>query len=536
MRQRSALGIRTGVVWACVMVVAVAAAAQQPAGVDHRSIEFWSDGIKLSGELFWPSSWQEGDKLPAIILCGGWGSTKAGAMRSAPAYAAQGYFVLAFDYRGWGDSDGRLIAVDEIPEAGSDGTVTVKAQEIRLLVSPWERITDIRAAISWLELEPGVDRHHIGLWGTSFGGGNVVAVAAIDDRVACVCTQVGDVNSRLGWLLGMQRTVAKYPKAEGTPEEVDARYEELLIRLAKNAGQIEQLLREEKLALNSWSSLDSDGLVALPPESAGDAAMKALVDAYNQDLSSLYSILARYPERASDAMFMRRAQRARGLIDPFPQGKGVGTIPPMSGVGHVTHMADYSAVEMADTVSCPVQIIEAEHEEFTDIKYLGGALYEVLEGRVPVERHVFEGITHFEIYRPPHNERAFKLQMAWFNKHLKGEVSAESKAASNDRELIQQAIDAMTAAFNANDVDAYLQYFSDDYTSFHHFDKAGFREFLVQAWQEMEWSSRWNMDQLVIEGNTATVTMISSSGMGTFPVPTTFVKEADGVWRVVKQG
>jgi fermentation-respiration switch protein FrsA (DUF1100 family) len=418
--------IRRVVVVSCVVLVAVTASAQLPEGIATRSVEFWSDGIKLSGDLFWPESLKEGEKLPAIILCGGWGSTKRGANRSAPAFAAKGYFVLTFDYRGWGDSDGRLVAVDEIPEPGPDGTVTVKAQEIRLLVSPWERINDIRAAISWLELEPGVEAKKIGLWGTSFGGGNVAAVAAIDKRVACVCTQVGDVNSRLGWLLGMQRLVAKYPKAEGTPEELEAQYEAVVARLAKNASQIEELLREEKLALSSWSSLDWDGLVVLPPASAGDARLKALVEKYNVDQKSLFSILARFPERASDIIFIRRAQRARGLIDPFPQGKGFGTVPPMSGIGHVTNMADYSAVEMADTITCPVQIIEAEHEEFTDIKFLGGALYSVLEGRVPVERHVFEGITHFEIYRPPHRQRAFELQIQWFNKHLKGEASEEA--------------------------------------------------------------------------------------------------------------
>ena len=79
-------------------------------------------------------------------------------------------------------------------------------------------------------------------------------------------------------------------------------------------------------------------------------------------------------------------------------------------------------MEMADSITCPVQIIEVAGEELMDIEANGGALLKKLEGRVPVERHILD-CTHFEIYRPPHVEKAIGLQIAWFNKHLKGEAS-----------------------------------------------------------------------------------------------------------------
>jgi dienelactone hydrolase len=416
--------IRRVAVGSCVVLMAVAASAQLPEGIATRGVEIWSDGTRLAGDLFWPESWKEGEKLPAIVLCHGWGGTKGHLNQVyAPAFAGQGYFVLAFDYRGWGESDSRLVVRGEMPKPDANGEVTVTAQAVRGLVSPVERIEDIRNAISWLELEPGVDRHRIGLWGTSHGGGNVVAVAALDRRVKAVCSQVGEMNTRHGWVTSMQAQLSKYPKAEGTPAELELQYEEVSRRLSETAGKVEDLLNEGMIALDFWQNpMDPDGLLVVTAEGAADPAVKALVEEVNRDSKAMYSILANFPERADELVLSRRALRARGLIDPVPQGKGMGTVPPMSGIAHSCQLVEYSALEMADRITCPVQIIDAENEEFPATN-LGDGLYRALEGRVPVERHVFPGITHFEVYRPPAVGKAIQLQIQWFNKHLKGEAS-----------------------------------------------------------------------------------------------------------------
>jgi pimeloyl-ACP methyl ester carboxylesterase/ketosteroid isomerase-like protein len=500
-----------------VVLVAVSASAQLPEGIATRGVEIWSDGTRLAGDLFWPESLKEGDKLPAIVMCGGWGTLKAHNNGMAPYYAAQGYFVLTFDYRGWGVSDGRLVAVGEIPEPGPDGTVTVKATEIRDLVSPVERIEDIRAAISWLELEPGVDIDKIGLWGTSFGGGNVVAVAALDKRVKAVCSQVGDVNARNGILIGLGMMIARYPKAEGTSEELAARYKEVTARMSERARVVDEHLNNDTIAFDWWiDPLNSKGLLVVTEKGAADPAIKALVEEDNRDRTTFYTILANDPDQIDAAVLHRRAQRARGLIDPFPQGKGLGTNPGLSGIGQI---------------SCPVQIIEAGNEELMNIEMMGGALFKALDGRVPVERHVFPDITHFEIYRMPAVGEAIRLQIQWFNKHLKAKASEES----GELEKVAQVMERMEVAGAAKDLDAYMEHFSDDFTSHHHFDKAGFREFLAQGWQELEWQSSYDPTKVTIDGDTAKLTMMSTSGMGTFPVPITFKKEADGVWRVISQ-
>ena len=41
--------------------------------IESRHVDIWSDGTRLSGDLWHPKDLQPGDKLPAVILCHGWG-------------------------------------------------------------------------------------------------------------------------------------------------------------------------------------------------------------------------------------------------------------------------------------------------------------------------------------------------------------------------------------------------------------------------------------------------------------------------------
>ncbi len=54
--------------------------------------------------------------------------------------------VLAFDYRGWGESDGELVVIGDMPERGVNGEVRVFAREIRRVVDPIDQTLDIRRA------------------------------------------------------------------------------------------------------------------------------------------------------------------------------------------------------------------------------------------------------------------------------------------------------------------------------------------------------------------------------------------------------
>lgn len=180
----------------CAFMAAMAAQAslwaQPNPNAESRPVTIWSDGTRLSGDLWYPKDRVEGEKLPAIVLCHGWGGTKSHLNTTyAPKFAAGGFYVLAFDYRGWGDSDSRFVNHGETAKPDAEGNATVNVQVIREVVDPWGELEDIRNAILFIEGEPGVDAERIGIWGTSYGGGLVIYTAANNPRVKAVVSQVG---------------------------------------------------------------------------------------------------------------------------------------------------------------------------------------------------------------------------------------------------------------------------------------------------------------------------------------------------------
>ncbi len=161
-------------------------------GVQRKPVTIWSDGTRLAGDVFLPKGLAADQKVPAIVLCHGWGGMKSHLnQRIAPQFASAGYAVLAFDYRGWGESDGRLVVRGEMPKPDADGNVTVKAQLVREVVDPLDQEEDIDAAISFMTGEPHVDAARIGIWGSSLGGSHVIWRAGNDPRVKAVVSQVG---------------------------------------------------------------------------------------------------------------------------------------------------------------------------------------------------------------------------------------------------------------------------------------------------------------------------------------------------------
>jgi len=191
---------------------------------ESRPVNIWSDGTRLSGDLFYPKGWRSGVKLPAIILCHGWGGLRSHLNKDyAPLYAKAGYAVLTFDYRGWGDSDSRLVIKDKMPKPDSNGQVTVRAQAIRELVDPRDQVEDIINCIHFMRGEPMVDPDRIGLWGTSNGGRHVVYVAEHNQRVKCIVAQVGAYHSR--WVSKQKAEKQGIDRARGeidpVPQGVD---------------------------------------------------------------------------------------------------------------------------------------------------------------------------------------------------------------------------------------------------------------------------------------------------------------------------
>lgn len=156
-----------------------------------KEITIWSEGTRLAADLFVPDDISKGEKKPAILLCHGWGGPKSHLSSTyAPYFSAAGFVCLTFDYRGWHESDSRLITPDKQPAVDKDGFMTVRAKPIRDVVDPLDQNRDIHNVLDFLVDLPEVDPDRIGLWGSSFGGGHVIYVAGTDSRIKAVVSQV----------------------------------------------------------------------------------------------------------------------------------------------------------------------------------------------------------------------------------------------------------------------------------------------------------------------------------------------------------
>lgn len=162
-----------------------------PAKVERRAVTIWSDGTKMAGDLYLPTGLKPDDRLPAIVFIAGTGGTKKSSpARMAPLFVTKGYAFLAFDYRGWGESESKLQLLEPMPEPDARSEVTVRARAVRWQMDFADQVADIRAAIAFIAGEPNVDASRIGIIGTSYGGGLATWTAANDPRVKCAAAQV----------------------------------------------------------------------------------------------------------------------------------------------------------------------------------------------------------------------------------------------------------------------------------------------------------------------------------------------------------
>lgn len=180
-----------------------------PEDVSFRHADIVSEGTRMATEVFAPKN-AKSDKLPTVVMSHGWGGTAAALRPDAIKFAQAGYLVVAFDYRGWGSSDSRLVAAGK-PQK-KDGKLLAEVKEVREVVDPIDQTTDILNAISWAAGESRCDKTRIGLWGSSFSGGHVVYVAARDPRVKAFVSQVGSMDGR--WVLGPK--LKDYTFGQGT--------------------------------------------------------------------------------------------------------------------------------------------------------------------------------------------------------------------------------------------------------------------------------------------------------------------------------
>jgi uncharacterized protein len=203
--------------------------------VTVSTVRFPSGGGSCEGDLYLPVP-AAGAPLPVVVMAHGIGAERAfGLHRFARRFVARGMAVLAFDYRHFG---------------GSSGTP-------RCLVVPARQREDYRAALAFVRGEPRLDARRIALWGTSFSGGHVLAVAAGDPA------GVRAVVSQIPFVSGMASTLA-YPLRYQLPATVLGLLDAVRGGLGLPPLTV-PVVRERGLAL--LASPDSrDGYLAMVPE------------------------------------------------------------------------------------------------------------------------------------------------------------------------------------------------------------------------------------------------------------------------------
>jgi pimeloyl-ACP methyl ester carboxylesterase len=167
-----------------------------PEGIGFKAADFFSDNVRLTAQWFYAVE-NERRKLPTIIIAHGWGGTAANLRQDAIDFARAGYLVMLFDYRGWGDSDGRVMLTNRQAGVGAGEKIfTAEVRELRGYIDPWEQVDDWFNAINYAVTNPLVDATHIGILGSDLSGGHVIYVAAHDPRVKALVSQVSSVDMR----------------------------------------------------------------------------------------------------------------------------------------------------------------------------------------------------------------------------------------------------------------------------------------------------------------------------------------------------
>lgn len=144
--------------------------ARTPFTSDTKS--FSSGGIACAATVYRPA--QAADAVTPVIVMGhGFGAVRALRLPAyAERFAAAGYTVVTFDYRGFGDSAGAPRQVLDIGRQHED----------------WV------AALGFARRLDRVDPARLVAWGTSFAGGHVLTLAGRGEPLAAVIAQVPHVS------------------------------------------------------------------------------------------------------------------------------------------------------------------------------------------------------------------------------------------------------------------------------------------------------------------------------------------------------
>ncbi len=219
-----------------------------------RPVRFRSGDVECVGDLYLPES-QASGRAPIVVLGHGLGGTRAmGLAAYAQRFAAAGLAALTFDYRHFGDSGG----------------------EPRELISIPRQLEDWDAAIAFARSHPEIDPAHVAIWGTSFGGGHVLRLAARNRSVAAAVAQCPFTDGIASALtLGPTSTVR--------------------VTAAAIADQVGALLGRAPIRIAAAGPRGSAAMMTAPDALPGYQRLAALSDTPDRDIAARIGLtIARY--------------------------------------------------------------------------------------------------------------------------------------------------------------------------------------------------------------------------------------------------
>ncbi len=131
-----------------------------------------SDGVVLRATLMKPMPFEVGQRFPAVVFIHGWGNTRngdGGFVKAQRDFAADGYTVLAYDVRGFGESGG-----------------------MSTLAGPRE-MQDMREVIDFL-VNATAWNGRLGVTGYSYGAGHAWWALVHDERVTTAVPHYGWID------------------------------------------------------------------------------------------------------------------------------------------------------------------------------------------------------------------------------------------------------------------------------------------------------------------------------------------------------
>jgi dienelactone hydrolase len=157
----------------------------QPRSYVRHDVTFASAGTPCAAWLYRPDGVEN---PPVVVMAHGFAAFRELRLDAyAARFAQAGYAALVFDYRHWGASGGQPRRILDIGRQHAD----------------W------RAAIAYARSLDNVDTTRVVGWGTSFGGGHVLELAAHNQYLAAVIVQVPHISGPASGFAQSPKLVAR---------------------------------------------------------------------------------------------------------------------------------------------------------------------------------------------------------------------------------------------------------------------------------------------------------------------------------------